>query len=37
MQRSGQRLGIVVGRERREIGVISLPDVLKIIFGEVKL
>jgi len=37
MQRSGQRLGIVVGRQRREIGVISLPDVLKIIFGEVKL
>jgi putative hemolysin len=37
MQRSGQRLAIVVGRERREIGVISLPDILKIIFGEVRL
>jgi putative hemolysin len=37
MQRSGQRLGIVLGRERREIGVISLPDVLKVIFGEVSL
>ena len=37
MQRSGQRLGIVLSRERREIGVISLPDVLKVIFGEVSL
>jgi CBS domain containing-hemolysin-like protein len=37
MQRSGQRLGIVLGRERREIGVISLQDVLKVIFGEVSL
>ena len=37
MQRSGQRLGIVVGREQREIGVISLQDVLKVIFGEVSL
>ncbi len=35
MQRSGQRLSIVVGREQREIGVISLKDVLKVIFGEV--
>jgi len=37
MQRSGQRLGIVLGRDRREIGIISLQDVLKIIFGEVSL
>jgi putative hemolysin len=37
MQRSGQRLGIVLGRDRREIGVISLQDVLKVIFGEVSL
>jgi len=37
MQRSGKRLGIVLGRDRREIGVISLPDVLKVIFGEVSL
>src|SRR5712671_946674 len=32
MQRSGQRLAIVLGRDRREIGVISLQDVLKFIF-----
>ena len=37
MQRSGQRLVIVLGRDRREIGVISLQDILKIIFGDVSL
>jgi putative hemolysin len=37
MQRSGQRLAIVLGREGREIGVLSLQDVLKVIFGEVSL
>ena len=37
MQRSGQRLGIVLGRDRAEVGVISLQDILQLIFGEVKL
>ncbi len=37
MQRSGQRLGIVLGRDRRETGVISLEDILKVMFGEVRL
>ena len=37
LQRSGQRLAIVLGRERREIGILSLQDVLKGIFGEVSL
>jgi putative hemolysin len=37
MQRSGQRLAVVVGREQREIGIVSLEDILKVIFGEVKL
>ncbi len=36
-QRSGQRLAIVLARERREIGILSLQDVLKVIFGEVNL
>src|SRR6266850_4576877 len=35
MQRSGQRLAIVLGREGREIGLVTLQDVLKVIFGEV--
>ena len=37
MQRSGQRLGIVLGRDQREAGLLSLQDVLRIIFGEVSL
>ncbi len=37
MQRSGQRLGIVLSRDRREIGILSLQDVLKAMFGEVSL
>lgn len=37
MQRSGQRLAIVLGRNQREIGVITLTDILKLIFGEVSL
>jgi putative hemolysin len=37
MQRGGQRLAIVLGRDGREIGLLSLQDVLKMIFGEVRL
>ena len=37
LQRSGQRLAIVLSRERREIGLLSLQDVLQVIFGEVSL
>ncbi len=37
MQRSGHRLAIVLARDQREIGVLSLQDVLKLMFGEVTL
>lgn len=37
MQRSGQRLAIVLNRERKEVGVVSLQDILKAVFGEFKL
>jgi CBS domain containing-hemolysin-like protein len=37
MQRGGQRLAIVLARDRNEIGILSLQDVLKIIVGEVSL
>lgn len=37
MQRSGQRLAVVLGRDQREIGIVSLEDILKLIFGEVRL
>ena len=37
MQRTGQRLAIVLGRDQRELGIVSLQDILKVIFGEVRL
>lgn len=37
MQRAGHRLAVVLGRDRRELGVVSLEDILKVIFGEVRL
>jgi CBS domain containing-hemolysin-like protein len=37
MQRSAQRLAVVVGRDQREVGIVSLEDILKAVFGEVKL
>lgn len=37
LQRSGQRIAIVVGPDQREIGVVTLRDILKAIFGEVNL
>jgi CBS domain containing-hemolysin-like protein len=37
LQLGGQRLAIVLGRDQREIGIIGLQDVLKLIFGEVSL
>jgi CBS domain containing-hemolysin-like protein len=37
LQRSGQRLAIVLGRDRNETGVVALEDILKVVFGEVKL
>jgi CBS domain containing-hemolysin-like protein len=37
MQRTGDRLAIVLDREQRELGIVSLQDILKVIFGEVTL
>jgi putative hemolysin len=37
MQRSGRRLAIVLDHEQHEVGIISLQDILKVIFGEVNL
>ena len=37
MQRGGQRLAVVLGLDGTETGVISLEDILKVMFGEVKL
>jgi CBS domain containing-hemolysin-like protein len=37
MQRTGQRIAVVLSRDRRELGVVTLESILKAIFGEVKL
>jgi putative hemolysin len=37
LQRSGQRLAVVLDHNRCEIGVITLDDILKALFGEVSL
>ena len=34
MQRAGQRVGIVLSRERNEVGIVTLKDILKVMFGE---
>jgi len=37
LQKSGRRLAVVLNRDQREIGIVSLQDILKTIFGEVSL
>jgi putative hemolysin len=37
LQRAGQRLAIVLARDGTEAGVAALEDILKLMFGEVKL
>ncbi|HTR43370.1 MAG TPA: CNNM domain-containing protein [Pseudomonadales bacterium] len=37
MQRAGHRLAIVLARNGKEVGVLSLEDILRVLFGEVKL
>jgi putative hemolysin len=37
MQRAGQRMGIVLARDGSEAGIVTLEDILKLMFGEVKL
>jgi putative hemolysin len=37
LQRGGQRLAVVLGRDGQEVGILSLADILKTIFGEVRL
>ena len=37
LQRTGQRLAIVLAHDRRELGTVSLQDILKAIFGQVRL
>ena len=37
MQRAGERLAIVLARNGRETGIVGLEDILKLMFGEVRL
>jgi putative hemolysin len=37
MQRAGERIAVVLARDGKEIGVVSLEDILKVMFGEMKL
>lgn len=37
LQRGGGRMAVVLGPDHRELGIISLQDILKAIFGEVNL
>ncbi|MFO1477111.1 MAG: CNNM domain-containing protein [Verrucomicrobiota bacterium] len=37
MQRSGQRLAVVLGRDQREVGILSLQDILELLFGKFSL
>jgi CBS domain containing-hemolysin-like protein len=37
MQRSGQRVVVILDKQKRELGMVSLPDILKVVFGEVRV
>lgn len=37
LQRGGQRLAIVLGRDHRESGIITLQDVLRALFGDISI
>jgi CBS domain containing-hemolysin-like protein len=37
LRESGQRMAIVLDRGRREIGIVTLEDILRFIFGDITL
>jgi CBS domain containing-hemolysin-like protein len=37
MQRAGQRMAIVLSRNQKEVGIVALKDIFKVMFGEMKL
>jgi CBS domain containing-hemolysin-like protein len=37
MQRAGHRVAIVLSRERTEVGIVAVKDILKVMFGEMNL
>jgi len=37
MQRSGQRVVVILDKQKRELGMVTLPDILKVVFGEIRV
>ena len=37
MQRAGQRMAIVLSPDHKEVGIVALKDIFKVMFGEMKL
>lgn len=37
LQRARQSIGIVLSRDRQELGIVTLKDLLRVMFGEIKL
>lgn len=37
MQRAGQRMAIVLSRERQEVGIVTVKDILQVMFGQMSL
>jgi CBS domain containing-hemolysin-like protein len=37
MQRAGQRVAVVLSRERTEVGIVAVKDILRVMFGEMNL
>ena len=37
MQRSGQRAVVILNKRKQELGIVTLPDILKVVFGEVRV
>jgi len=37
MQRSGQRVVVILDKQKRELGIVTLPDILKVVFGEIRV
>jgi len=37
LQRSGQRLAVVMGRDQRPIGLVTVQDIMRVMFGAANL
>jgi len=37
MQRSGQRVVVILDKQKRELGIVTLSDILRVVFGEIRV